>query len=355
MLIHYNRYQSSLNQFLELFDRSVAVAPFGQSTKARVDNIMSCLTLIVFKAISRGLFNEHKNLFGLTTALKISMSLGHCEPMDVNALLTVSFGSKSKDNVSHSKVPWLKTEQWQRLEDAQCLCPNVRCAMDSMVADFAQWKEWVSGDDLERRIPSYTSKSPLIDLIVIRCVREDRTIQAVTVAIERILGAEYTQVGVIDFIAVASEVVPTTPIVFLLSPGADPSQQIEAAARKKRIKLAIVSMGQGQEVIAKSAISASRASGGWVLLQNGHLGLPLMVEVVALLDSSDGGELSSDFRLWITTPPHPDFPISLLHRAIKITNQPPTGLQAGMRRTLQVGASFFLCTCFKVLIFDFSR
>jgi dynein heavy chain len=214
--------------------------------------------------------------------------------------------------------------------------------MDSMLADPVQWKEWVSGDDLERRVPSYTNKSPLIDLIVIRCIREDRTMQAVTVAIERILGTEYTQVGVIDFIAVASEVVPATPIVFLLSPGADPSQQIEAAARKKRTKLAIVSMGQGQEVAAKSAISASRASGGWVLLQNGHLGLPLMVEVVALLDGNDGGELSSDFRLWITTPPHPEFPISLLHRAIKITNQPPTGLKAGMRRTLQVGALCFL-------------
>jgi len=342
VLIDFNRYQSSLNQFLELFDRSVAIAPSGQSTKGRVDNIISCLTLIVFKAISRGIFNEHKNLFGLTTALKISMSLGQCDQTDINALLTVSFASKSKDNGSPSRVPWLKADQWQRLEDAERLCCNVRCAMDSMLADPVQWKEWVSGDDLERRVPSYTNKSPLIDLIVIRCIREDRTMQAVTVAIERILGTEYTQVGVIDFIAVASEVVPATPIVFLLSPGADPSQQIEAAARKKRTKLAIVSMGQGQEVAAKSAISASRASGGWVLLQNGHLGLPLMVEVVALLDGNDGGELSSDFRLWITTPPHPEFPISLLHRAIKITNQPPTGLKAGMRRTLQVDASCFL-------------
>jgi dynein heavy chain len=290
--------------------------------------------------VSRGLFNEHKNLFGLTVSLKIALSLGLFERSDVNALLGVSFGSKSDG--SPSRVPWLKAEQWQRLQDAEKLSANVRCAMESMLQDASAWKDWLSGDDLERRVPSYTNKSPLIDLIVIRCIREDRTMQAVTVTIERMLGAEFTQVSVIDFMSVAAEVTPTTPIVFLLSAGTDPSQQIESAARKKRIKLTIVSMGQGQEAAAKAAISASRLAGGWVLLQNGHLGLSLMVEIVSLLQINDGGELSQDFRLWITTPPHPEFPISLLHCAIKITNQPPTGLQAGMRRTLQV--SLDVCT-----------
>jgi dynein heavy chain len=292
---------------------------------------------VVFKAVTRGLFNEHKNLFGLTAALKIHMSLGHCDRGDINALLGVNFGVKS--NGSLSKVPWLKAEQWQRLEDAETLSPSVRCAMDSMLHDTVSWKEWVSGDDLERRVPSYPNKSPLVDLIVIRCIREDRTIQAVSVTIERILGAEFTQAGVIDFISVAAEVRPATPILFLLSAGTDPSQQIEVAARKKRIKLTIVSMGQGQEAAAKSAILSSSVSGGWVLLQNGHLGLPLRFEINSLLHQSDSGELSAEFRLWITTPPHPDFPISLLHSAIKVTNQPPTGIQAGMRRTLQVGYS----------------
>ena len=349
--IHFfNRYQSSLNQFLELFDRSVAISQSGQSTKVRVDNIASCLTSVVFKAVSRGLFNEHKSLFGLSTALKISLSLGQCDRGDVNALLGISFGTKSDG--SPSKVPWLKAEQWQRLQDAEKFCPNIRCVMESMLQEASSWKEWLSGDLLERRVPSYANKSPIIDLIIVRCIREDRTMQAVTVAIERILGTEFTQAGIIDFISVGSEVPCTTPILFVLSAGTDPSQQIEAAARKKRAKLNIVSMGQGQESIAKAAISAGRVSGGWVLLQNGHLGLPLMVEVVSLLRSSDVGELSPDFRLWITTSPHPDFPLSLLHSSIKITNQPPTGLQAGMRRTLQVGllACVVFNECFKTLM-----
>lgn len=44
-------------------------------------------------------------------------------------------------------------------------------------------------------------------------------------------------------------------------------------------------------------------------------------------------EIHEDFRLWITCEPHKEFPLGLLQMAIKVTTEPPMGLQAGLSRT----------------------
>lgn len=52
-----------------------------------------------------------------------------------------------------------------------------------------------------------------------------------------------------------------------------------------------------------------------------------MNEVLALfLDLERGvGTVHPDFRLWMTTEVHENFPISLLQICIKFTNEPPSG------------------------------
>jgi hypothetical protein len=71
-----------------------------------------------------------------------------------------------------------------------------------------------------------------------------------------------------------------------------------------------VSMGQGQEVIARRYMATAIVEGQWVLLQNTHLGLGYLTEVEQFLTKAE--DLHEDFRLWITAEPHPQFPIGLL-------------------------------------------
>lgn len=58
-------------------------------------------------------------------------------------------------------------------------------------------------------------------------------------------------------------------------------------------------------------------------------------------------DIHEDFRLWITAEPHPNFPIGLLQMGIKITNEAPVGMKAGLRASYQwvSQVSLFILPC----------
>ena len=79
------------------------------------------------------------------------------------------------------------------------------------------------------------------------------------------------------------------------------------------------------------AIVLILSQGGWTLLQNVHLGMGFLDELLlAVLETENVHE---SFRLWLTTEVHPKFPINLLQSSIKYTFEPPQGVKAGLKRT----------------------
>lgn len=68
--------------------------------------------------------------------------------------------------------------------------------------------------------------------------------------------------------------------------------------------------------------------GLWVLLQNCHLGLEYMVEIMEQFAEleKEPEKVHETFRLWITTEVHEKFPITLLQMSIKYTCEPPSGI-----------------------------
>jgi len=139
---------------------------------------------------------------------------------------------------------------------------------------------------------------------------------------------------------------PDTPLICFLSMGSDPTPSIEQLAKKLEIMCNSVSMGQGQEVHARRLLTSAktevshkkgfpplrrgftdcmtRLQGYWALCQNCHLGLDYMLELVNFILDMEAPH--PDFRVWITTETHKDFPISLLQMSIKYTYEPPQGI-----------------------------
>lgn len=59
----------------------------------------------------------------------------------------------------------------------------------------------------------------------------------------------------------------------------------------------------------------------------------LSLEVIVANMSSDPS-IHTDFRLFLSSMPTPKFPVSVLQNSVKVTNEPPKGLKANVKRAL---------------------
>uniref|UniRef100_A0A8C5PRQ6 Dynein cytoplasmic 2 heavy chain 1 n=1 Tax=Leptobrachium leishanense TaxID=445787 RepID=A0A8C5PRQ6_9ANUR len=114
------------------------------------------------------------------------------------------------------------------------------------------------------------------------------------------------------------ETMATEPILIIISPGADPSQELQelAGAEIGRENYREVTMGQGQADLAIQALRECAKEGEWLCLKNLHLvisWLPVLEKELNTLQPNP------KFRLWLTTEVHPKFTPILLQSSLKIT------------------------------------
>ena len=82
-----------------------------------------------------------------------------------------------------------------------------------------------------------------MEMVLVRSVREDRTLVAGAKFIAAILGQDYIDPISYPMQDIWAESKYNVPVLFLLSPGADPTSAIDDFARKKKKVTEKVSMG----------------------------------------------------------------------------------------------------------------
>ena len=95
----------------------------------------------------------------------------------------------------------------------------------------------------------------------------------------------------------------------------------------------MISLGQGQGVPALKALSNASQNGGWVILQNCHLGKSFMPTLEKKVEEiNDSQEINENFRLFLTSMPCDYFPAAILQNSLKVTSEPPRGIKANLRQ-----------------------
>jgi len=104
-----------------------------------------------------------------------------------------------------------------------------------------------------------------------------------------------------------------SPVVFILSPGADPLSDVQKLADKMGFvgnKFKFLALGQGMAGQAEDYLRTGSQRGHWVMLQNCHL-LPRWLKTLEK-ELEQMTKPHQDFRLWLTTEPSDAFPLSIL-------------------------------------------
>lgn len=214
------------------------------------------------------------------------------------------------------------------------------------------WKKWISETEPQSTplpYPSISSLPPLTSFqafLLLSMFRREKVVYGVIKYVESTLGSKFVENNPVSMEEVYGDTDSNTPLIFILSSGADPLNSLLALAREKKItsdKLFLISLGQGQGPLAEKAIEKAMAVGGWTILQNCHLGRSFMPELEKKLESMESPEFLATanqecfgkFRLFLTSMPCDYFPVSILQNGMKLTNEPPKGIKANMMKSLQ--------------------
>ncbi|CAG0885871.1 unnamed protein product [Darwinula stevensoni] len=332
-------YQYSLAWFIRLYEHSIANSRQSENIKERVKHLNDHFTHSVYRNVCRSLFEKDKLLFSFSLCISILRGEGKLDEEELHFLLT---GGVTLDNPHPNPgKEWLSDKSWAEIVMATKLT-RLSGLRESFEQEPEKWKDVYDApnpQDLPFPLSLGESepKDPGLSLLVIlRCLRPDKIVPAVQDFIVKHMGSTYIDPPTFDLAGSFADSSPRSPLIFILSPGADPMAALLTFAEERNIidRVKSISLGQGQGPIAGELIEEGVVDGGWVVLQNCHLAtswLPTLERLCEEVVNTD--RTHSDFRLWLTSYPSAQFPVSILQNGVKMTNEAPKGVRANLLRS----------------------
>ncbi|XP_019385809.1 PREDICTED: cytoplasmic dynein 2 heavy chain 1 [Crocodylus porosus] len=332
-----NMYRFSLAAFLRLFQRALQNKQESESTEERIKSLISSLTHMVYEYVCRCLFKADQLMFALHFVRGMHPELFQDNEWDTFTGVIIGDTLRKSDsqrNIRDQIPSWIEQERVWAVASLKISFPALYQTLSFEDADL--WRTFSQSSVCEQDFPTCIAKkiSLFQQVLVVQAVRPDRLQSAMALFACRALGIKELSPPPLNLKRLYKETLEIEPILIIISPGADPSQELQELASVERNAECYhqVAMGQGQADLAIQTLKECARNGEWLCLKNLHLVVSWLPKLEKELNSL---QPKSDFRLWLTAEVHPHFTPNLLQSSLKIAYEAPPGLKKNLMRTYE--------------------
>ncbi|NXK72907.1 DYHC2 protein, partial [Amazona guildingii] len=332
-----NMYRFSLAAFLRLFQRALQNEQDSGNTEERIKMLTGSLKHTVYEYVCRCLFKADQLMFALHFVRGMHPEL--FQENEWETFTGVIIGdtirkSDSQRSVRDQIPSWIEQNRAWAVASLKISLPGLYQTL--CFEDEGLWHTFSQSSVCEQDFPSTIVKriSLFQQVLVVQAVRPDRLQSAMALFACKTLGIKELSPSPLNLKRLYKETLEIEPILIIISPGADPSQELQELASVERNTECYhqIAMGQGQADLAIQTLKECARNGEWLCLKNLHLvtsWLPVLEKELNTLQPQP------NFRLWLTTEVHPKFTPILLQSSLKITYEAPPGLKKNLLRTYE--------------------
>nr|WAW84827.1 axonemal dynein heavy chain 1 [Halisarca dujardinii] len=328
-------YQYSLEWFISIFLGSIHNAEASENLDGRIFNINEYFTFSLYSNVCRSLFEKHKLLFSFLLCVRILMNDNKIDMNEWRYL--ISGGTVASKKLPNPASDWLSDRSWSEVLTLAALSK-----FTTFAEEFSQHVEgfkviFDSTDPHREALPGHwdAELNSFQKLLSLKCIRPDKITNAMQDYVSQQLGQKFIEPQTADLSIAFKDSGPKSALIFILSAGTDPADDLYKFAEKMKFskKLTSISLGQGQGPIAESMMKEAIDRGRWVFFQNCHLAPSWMPSLERLIEQINPDTVHRDFRLWLTSMPSPKFPVPILQNGSKLTLEPPRGVKANLLKS----------------------
>jgi dynein heavy chain len=242
-------YQFSLDAYTDLFQISIRNSAKSDNLQERIRTLNDYHTHAVYRYTSRGLFERHKLLLSLQMCTKILSAANSLNAPEFQFFMKGGTVLDRSAQPTNPDATWIAEAAWDNITELETQVPAFRGIVASIESGLQEWETWYRNPAPESaELPGeWESKcTDLQRMLLVRCLRPDRIIFSCTSFVANNLGRKYIEQPVLDLKEVYGDSSPVSPLIFVLSPGVDPTDMLKKLGVDRGMADRIFSVALGQ-------------------------------------------------------------------------------------------------------------